>query len=655
MGLLFLAFFLLVSISVAATFWAIEAQKKDAVIINLAGRQRMLIQQMTNEALRIEKDGDGEQAHRVALHEAADTFDQTLQAFINGGQAPYLPDRTVAVPTAHSPDILTGLYQVQRTWDTFRRHLDLISTADPASPGFMTALQTLERLSPELVQQADDVVRLYETASSQKIARLRWIQVAFSVSALSLLAVGFLVTLTSVVRPLRALGSITERIGRGDLSTPVSVPAPREIARLAHSFDAMQALLKASQEELIAWTEELEARVDQRTRELAALHEVSREISSHLDIKHVLRSVTDKARELLGGDVGALCLLEEPGQLLTLGALSGPQEALAGTHAPVQCLPVARVLAGGRAVPCGVDDCAGSCGILAVPFRGSHLAAPLRIGNQVIGALCVGSSKAGLFSKEAADLLTKLADSAAIALENARLYEQAERVAMLEERQRIAAEMHDGLAQTLNYLKLKAEQTAKSLEAGHGEEAMGELRYMQSAIAQASQEARWSIANLQEGPQLPQTLQDRLAEAAGEFARNGGPPIDLVIKHQAPLLLPPGETEQVLGVVGEALQNAHRHAEAERITACLEWQDGQVTIAVEDDGQGFDPKALAMNGGGHFGLSIMRARAARIGGRLSIHSVVGQGTRVSLTWPVDDGQRPTNDYAKRAGFVLRPS
>ena len=643
-GLLFLAFFLLVSIFVAATFWTIESQKKDALVINLAGRQRMLIQQMTKDALRIEMEAGEEPTLRVALQEAAHIFDQTLWALGNGGQAPYLPDRTVDVPATLSPDILVKLDQVHDAWDTFSAHLDVIIAGDANSPEFTAAVQAVERLSPDLVQRADDVVRLYETASAHKVAHLRWIQVAFFASVLVLLAIDSLLVQKFVGTPLSALGSTAERIGRGDLNTPVEVTGPREIEHLAHSFDTMRAQLKASQQELIAWTEELEARVAQRTRELEALYEISREVSSRLDINHVLRSVTDKAQELLGGEVAALCLLDEgSGQILGLGALSGPQRALYADRVSAQRSPAAQVLTGDRALQCGVGRCAGSCGILAAPFRVSHLAAPLWVGERVTGALCVGSPTKRYFSDEAAMLLTKLADSAAIALENARLYEQAERVATLEERQRIAAEMHDGLAQTLNYLGLKTEQTTKCIEAGRGEEAMDELQRVRAAIAQASQEARQSIASLQQGPRPRQALQDRLAETVDEFARDGGPPIDLTVRVQAPLFLPSDEADQVLRVAREALLNARRHAQAGRVTVCLEQQDGEATVSVEDDGRGFDPDAPPMDQDGHFGISIMRARAARIGGQFAIHSRAEQGTRVVLTWPLDDGRRTTND------------
>jgi two-component system nitrate/nitrite sensor histidine kinase NarX len=625
MGLLFLAFFLLISISVAATFWIIDTQIKDALVVNLSGRQRMLVQQMTRDALQIEK-GGGEE-HVRSLQEAVDTFDQTLWALTSGGQAPYLPGQTVGVPATRHSGILKELNEVHHAWDTFRSYLDVIANEEPESPNFVIAMQAVERLSPDLVQQADVVVRVYETASVQKVTLLRWVQVAFFASALVLLIVGLQITRKSVLNPLHALGSAVELIGEGNLSSHVKVPGPREIETLAHSFDAMRLQLKASREEL-------EMRVDQRTRELAALHEVTREISSRLEINHVLRSVTDKARELLDGEVGFLCLLDEEERTLSLEAVSGPNVAVSGARASARRSLAGQVLEGTKAIECGIEGCRGVCGIIAPPFRMSHVAAPLRVGEHVIGALCVSSSKAAAFAHEAAGLLTKLANSAAIALENANLYQQAERVAMLEERQRIAAEIHDGLAQTLSYLELKTEQVAELMQMGDAAEAEAKLKRVREAVGQAGQDARRAISNLQESVPRRQSLQDRLAETVDDFARSGGPSVALVAKLEPPSVIPSDVVEQVLRLVQEALQNVRRHAQANHVVVRLGRQEGEFVVAVEDDGRGFDPEAPPVDGSGHFGQSIMRARAARIGGHVSYHSEPDQGTRVILSWPI---------------------
>lgn len=645
---LLLGFLLLVSGSVAATFVGLQTTAKDALLINLAGRQRMLIQQMTTDALRVEQAGS--EAYVPPLEETAHTFDQTLHALMDGGQVLYPRDRSVSIPPTRQPDIRARLEQLQVSWDTFHHSLDVIMAGGTTRPEFEQALQAIHRLSPDLVQQADDVVRQFEFVAEQKVVRLRWIQAVFFVSALALLVAGAVITQRSVVQPLHALGLVAGRIGQGDLGTPVEVTGPREIELLAHRFDTMREQLHTSQAELTAWTEELETRVAQRTRELATLYEVSREISSRLDIDHVLRSVTDKARELLGGQVAFLCLLDDQSQVLNLQAVSGPQETVCGACIPVEQAPADQVLVADRALSYGVDGCMGSCALIAPPFQVSHLAAPLRVGERVIGALCVGSPTADAFSSDAESLLTKLANSAAIALENARLYRQAERVATLEERERIAADMHDGLAQTLSYLHLKVDQVAEQAAAGQDSEALASLERVREMLVRAVDEVRANIAELSTLPSPPQTLSKLLTEAVQAAA--DGQTVHPIVA--APALegvqVPPDVAEQIRRIVQEAVTNAGRHAEAHHVQVRLDEIDGEIVIAVEDDGRGFEPGQASADDRRHFGLSTMRARAVRIGGRLAVESTPGHGTRVTLRWPPDHGSNGSTDGEADSGI-----
>jgi len=632
MGLLFLAFFLLIAISVAATFWGTEAQKMDALIINLAGRQRMLGQQMTRLALEIEK--EGVEDHALELKNSADTFEQTLPALKNGGTASDFPERTVNLPPARDRQLLAQLDQVEQTWGAFRVPLGVILNSEPGEAQFNAAVKSIEQISPDLIRQADAVVRFYEAAASRKIARLRWLQIGFFATTLVLLGIGALITRKSVLRPLKALGIAAERIGSGDLDTPVQVAGAGEMKLLADTFEVARQRLLDSQKELLAWADSLEERVMQRTRELEGLYQVSRDISSHLDIRDVLSTITQQACQLLNAEVAFLCLVDESGQVLNLHASSGPTEAVVRSSAFLHDPIPSQVLAGERALPCGVDGCLGSCGIVDAPYRVSQLVAPLRMGERVIGALCVGSSNAAAFSTEAEVLLNRLANSAAVALENARLYAQAERLATLEERQRLAAEMHDGLAQTLNYLRLAVYSADTQIDSGQHAEALATLERMLRALNQAESEVRRAITSLQEDFPLYYTLQEQLAKLAGEFS-DGNNQVEWETSLKVPLILPPEDTEQVLRFAREALLNAGRHAQARHITLRLEQDGGQARAVVEDDGHGFDPFAApASDGRPHFGLKIMDARAARIGGKIEICSALGKGTRVTLTWPL---------------------
>jgi two-component system nitrate/nitrite sensor histidine kinase NarX len=621
MALLFLAFLSLVTISVFATSRVVSDQQKDALVINLAGRQRMLIQQITRAVLQIE-DGDADGIHVQEMHNAIDTFDQTLQALISGGQAPYLPDQPVAIPATLQNTIHQELIELQSSWHALQDHLSVIQSTKPASPEFITAIDSIEQASPEIVQRADHIVRLYEADSNRKVTRLRWIQTGFFVSAVGLLIVGLIMIRRDIVKPLRMLADAATRIGQGNLNDPVEHAGPREIATLAQDFDTMRGQLKTAQDEL-------EHRVRQRTHELTALYDVICEISSHLEIDHVLHSVTTKARDLLASEVAFLCLLDRNGQEMTLKAFEGPQDAVCGRCALVKNSLAEHILTHNEAMVCNLHKCR----MIAPQYRTSHLASPLRVGDRVIGALCVGGSTRLNYSSEQTRLLTELANSTAIALENARLYEQAERVATLEERQRIAAEMHDGLAQILSYLQLKTGQLASLIGQNQHSQAVQELALIDQALDQANTEARHAIANLQTETPPGQSLQKRLREVIAEFGRTGGPPVESLILEHESLILSPEDATHVSRIVQEALHNTRRHAKARHITICLEHHPTHHCIMIQDDGQGFDLDAPQSNGSGHFGLSIMRARAARLGGKFTIQSEPGQGTRVIISWP----------------------
>jgi two-component system nitrate/nitrite sensor histidine kinase NarX len=629
--LLFSAFFLLVTVSAGLTFWSLETQRQDALIINLAGRQRMLVQQMTREALEI---GMGETGlHGASLEEAGWVFDQTLMAMRNGGPAPYLPGQDAALPAARSPALLNQLSEVAAAWQGFHANLQTILTEPPTSSAFQAALLELESASPDLVQKSDAAVRLFESASTQKVARLRWVQAAFLAGALLLLAAGAWFVRGQVLLPLHRLGLAARRIGGGDLSTRVEAGGLDEIRALEENFDRMRARLLASHEEALAWADQLEQRVARRTRELEALYSVSREISSRLGIEDVLRSVTQKTRELLDCDVVFLCTLEEGGGTMVLQATSGPEQAIEKFTSPVYSSVVARVLEGDRALRCDDGACRGYCEIVASAYRASHLAAPLKIEKQIIGALCVGSAQPGRFSDESAAVLTKLANVAAVALQNARLYDQVERLAAAEERQRLAAEMHDGLAQTLSSAKLAVDQAALQVEAGQRFEAVDTLERIHLSLDRAVADTRRAIASLQEQGLPNAPLQEQLARLAKEISAHGIP-VYWSSAVPSPVILPRQECEQVLRVAREALLNAQNHSRANQIDLRLSQADAEYVLAVEDDGQGFDPGAPPKDGDRHhFGLSIIQARAARIAGRVEIQTAPGAGTRLLLTWP----------------------
>jgi two-component system nitrate/nitrite sensor histidine kinase NarX len=639
LGLLFLAFVLLVTISVFATFRGLNVQKTDALVINLAGRQRMLVQLMTR--LGVELDGRYGEANVSLLNDTALMFDETLSAFQNGGSAPYLPGQRVEIPASGSSEIQQELGELRQLWDPYKSTLDNAVLSSQTGAGDPAAFDKIREQSQGLVQQADTVVRLYETQSTQRVIRLRSLQIVFFVLALMLLLSGVWVTRNFVLQPLGYLGEAAQRIGKGDLSVPVKIDKPDEFRILASTIQDTQTELDAARKELLSWTENLERRVTQRTRELETLNVVTQEVTSKLNLRQVLSLVTERSCELLDAEVAFVCLLDGCGEKLWLHSASGPEKAVLQTNASVNSGWTSSVLESDGSIRCEADGCRGFCEILDTTYRVSHLAAPLIAGERVIGALCVGGAQAGKFNDEDDKLLSRLANVAALALENARLYQQADRAAILEERQRIASDIHDGLIQTINYMRIKLENLDRQVDHELHGQFPTTLNDLQVAMDQAEDEARRAFISLQEDFPVTTTLQECFAEIIQE--ENGGD-VDIVweSKYHSPVVLPRQEMEQVLRVMREALSNARRHSSASRIIISLEKGNGQISMRVEDNGEGFILGSLPDDGRQHFGLKIMQARAARLRGSLKIDSVPGEGTRVELTWPPGEIDRTRN-------------
>lgn len=634
MKLLFLAFFVLVLASVLATSWTLNTQQQDALVINLAGRQRMLIQQMTKETLQLSRHldennsaGDELDARRASLQETMDTFEQTLQAFIHGGPAPYLPDTPAVLPKTTAPNIFAELHTVQQTWNLLRSQIDVVRLPQSANNAQRAAADVVEQVSPALVQQADEVVRLFEAESNRKVMRLRLIQSIFFGGALGLLLFGVWATYREILSPLSQLDKVATRIGAGDLDTAVNVTGPREMQILAENFDTMRRQIKRAQENL-------EMRVARRTRELAVAFELSQEIATELTLEKTLSMVVDRAKTLAQAQTAVLCLLTPSGKTLNMAAFSGETSMNTGAESQPSNRGVAvRVVENTQTVT--TDVMCVNCRFLNYQ-SGVCTATPLHARDKTLGALCVVRPEAHQFDPDEVRALSLLANSAAIAINNARLiqveHKQTKQAAILTERNRLAAELHDNLAQTLSFLNLKSDQLSDLIIENDSETAGEELAHMKTAIQTAYGQVRAALVELQEPTSPLGDLADDLAACLHAFETETHIPAKLTIPDPVPLLLSRAIHTQALHVVREALVNIRRHAHARKVWVAVTRKNGDIYLSVEDDGQGFDLNEA--KGNNHLGLTIMRARVERSGGALHITATPNQGTQITAQFPV---------------------
>lgn len=389
-----------------------------------------------------------------------------------------------------------------------------------------------------------------------------------------------------------------------------------------------------------------------RTRELAILNAIAGALNRSLDMGEALRETLMLVGELLGLRAGWVWLLDDSG---------APHLAAA------QALPPY------LADPAHPDRMSGTCHCLRTFVRGDlhgaanvnivecsrlweayhepggaaeaeglryHASIPLYAGVKRLGVMNVASTDWRRLEPEELQFLYTIGNQVGLAVERARLSAEgtraAARLATAEERNRLAREIHDTLAQNLAGITLYLEAAAEALP-GSSERAREGMRQALELARTTMQEARRSVADLRAAPLRDRTLPEALGDLAALAASESGADLDYTPPSAFPRL--PARVEAGLyRIAQEALTNITRHAQAHRITLTLRQEDRMVVLAVCDDGVGFDPERRSQPTGtpgheGHYGLIGMGERARLLGATLTLESAPGEGTCVEVRAP----------------------
>jgi signal transduction histidine kinase len=342
-----------------------------------------------------------------------------------------------------------------------------------------------------------------------------------------------------------------------------------------------------------------------------------------------LQSVVDEARVLTGGQASALCLLDSSASRVRVVAASGTTSAQAGDEAAARHGISRAMLTSGSEVSC--QWCDSACCPFSPSARHQHVVVPIRAGAHVRGLMCATSTAMAGLGRNRESTLTHLATMAGLALTEEPVYELAKDLGALAARQRIAADLHDGIAQSLVRLHLQLESVLSDLAADREFEPA--LLTMRDTLAKTMDDFRAAIDSLR-NPLDSHGEQEALSGVLAVALREAQVPGTAVSLHPAQdCFLPRAAAEQVRRVVLEALGNANRHGRAQTIRVELRRDAGQALVTVTDDGRGMDLGGSDRLQGKHFGLDVMRLRAASIGGHLDVRSAPGRGTEVTLRWP----------------------
>lgn len=374
--------------------------------------------------------------------------------------------------------------------------------------------------------------------------------------------------------------------------------------------------------------------------DLSRLHQASVNLVSTLDATHINSEIAIQSSRLTGRPIACVIYSDESCEKIEIVSSVGLSEQLRNLlfSEATCCDLIDNLIATGKSIvinnlddkPRLPSDWKQKAGISSV------LCTPIWDVDEPVEFLFIFDTEENRsWRLRDVELVESFVSRAAVALENAHLYSQLEWAATIEERQRIAAEMHDGLAQSISLVGLKVDSILEMLPPESDGKLKEALQTTRLTVGQALVEARKSISSLHNDPQPKRSLQELLTALVEQWS--GKRPADREIEVSTtfsfpdPLYLTSDQFSQILPIIQEAMINALKHSNATHIQLIGERYDNQIQIIVKDNGAGFNVDG-SFEKNHHFGLKIMRARAERFGGVLQVRSDKNVGTIVTLSW-----------------------
>jgi two-component system NarL family sensor kinase len=379
--------------------------------------------------------------------------------------------------------------------------------------------------------------------------------------------------------------------------------------------------------------------LERRNHELSVLNAIARELNRSVDLSEALEFTLSQVAELLGLRTGWIWLMNESSSTPYLAASQNLPPALANDPRRMDgagycyCLDTYKKGDLSGAANVNVLTCSRLKGL--VDGTGGlryHASIPLYAGDEKLGVMNVASPDWRSLSSEDLQLLYTIGDLLSIAVERARLFARSTQLGAVEERNRLAREIHDTLAQGLTATTLQLESADALLDTGSSAERAREpLRRALSLTQSNLEEARRSVLDLRAAPLEGRSLSEGLQALVNGWETETGVPVRFqAVNGSRPL--PPRVEVALYRICQEALTNVARHAEARRVTVRLVATPEQVQLTIEDDGLGLDASDTAED---RHGLVGMNERARMLGGALDLSTSPGAGTRVRVTVPLE--------------------
>ncbi len=393
---------------------------------------------------------------------------------------------------------------------------------------------------------------------------------------------------------------------------------------------------------------------------LAALHDMAQCLGSPLQLDEVLLQGAERVKTVLQVDAAHIHLIGQDGQMLQLETAVG---------APLSFMTEESFISLGECVcgqtassvqPIVVPDLNDDARVTRVACKRhgycSVASVPLRSRDRALGILAVQSHANRIFTPGELELMSALGNQLSTAIENAQLYgemerrvqelsRQVEHLVVVQERERISREIHDGLAQALALLNMRVNVAISLLIAGQTEQVRKELDEMAQVIDSANRDVREAITALRmtapKGAEFVPMLEDFVQDFG---LRNDIETEFLAVDGAHAIVLAPLAEVQLMRIIQEALTNVRKHARAQHARVQLTRRSARLQVCIQDDGQGFDLDVMLKGQNKKsFGLTTMRERTDSIGGSLDVQTQIGGGTRIIVTVPCEPEPAPQSE------------
>lgn len=439
-----------------------------------------------------------------------------------------------------------------------------------------------------------------------------------------------------LLTPLTHLRHWALRMQGGNLTARLPQPGAGEYASLAKDINSLSDTIERLSRNLDAQVQRQTAQLAQKTRSLQILYGMAACINGSRDLDDLLKRFLPVLIELVGGRAAVVRLLRPNGYMEVVANVGVDSTVLRREHfMPDDCGLCGEVLRGG-ATDCqpSLEPCTRRIGMRL--FGGEALemvAVPLIHRGRVLGLYNVFLEPTGVpMRPEMKELLSSIGQHLGTAIEKTRLEEQTRELSVIQERNMIANELHDSLAQTLASLRFQVRVLDQTVQQTGDFQTIQELEQVENSLDEAYSDLRDLIAHCRM-PLVSPGLVPGIEKLISRFRKETG--IAVYLQNEWRNAQLPSNVEiQVARIVQEALNNIRKHARAHNVRVLLRRDDaGGHRLLVEDDGVGFDsPVTEGGRPGEHLGLVIMHERAGHIGGELRIESEPGEGTRIELSF-----------------------